>query len=263
MPSFFSFFLVGHGITEQILKYLRGHKIHNNKWNLAWLKFSSTLLLAPYLNMHRLNYLFFPRCNKVSFKWRYIGWIQCSCHSVQGGASRVDGELAAQKVCSGGQLKGYIRPWLPHFIPTSQSSIGIILSTGPSTPFYTSPFPLHTLQQLEHATIAPSLRAAHKSSPNPNSLPTPIAGQPVALPPFGRATSQHYQLSPHYVEWLFFLLHDRCSSFISPRSKWGSQHALQSSLGAQAASKRWGVHCWPIAPPKEILHRVSEWPGRT
>lgn len=185
---------------------------------------------------------FSPRCSKVSFKWRYIGWIQHSWHTLQGRASGVDGELAAQEVRSGGQLKGYCRPWLPHFVPTSQSPIGIILSTGPSTPFYTSPFSLYTLQQLEHATITSSLRAAHKSSPNPNSRPTPIAGQSVALPPFRRATSQHCQLAPFYVERLFFVLYDRCSSFISSRSKRGSQHALQSSLGAQAASKRWRVH---------------------
>lgn len=192
-----------------------------------------------------INYLLFPppRHNKVSFQWRHIGWIQCSWHTLQSRASGVDGELAAQEVRSRGQLKGYCRPRLPHFVPTSQSPIGFFLFTGPSTTFYTSPLPLHTLQQPEHATITPPIRAPYKSCPEPNPCPTPITGQPVVLPPFGRATSQHCQLTPFYVEWLFFLLRDRCSSFISPRSKWGSQHALQPSLGAQTSNTRWGVQC--------------------
>ncbi len=162
---------------------------------------SSTLLWAPYLNMHRHKLTFFPPdANKVSFKWRYIGWIQRSWHTLQGGASRVDGELAAQKVCSGGQLKGYCRPRLPHDVPTSQSPIGIILSTGPSTPFYTSPFSLHTLQQLEHATIAPSLRAAHKSSPNPNPHPPPVAGTTCCFASLQKGDIPTLPLTPFYVE---------------------------------------------------------------
>lgn len=197
------------------------------------------------------------RRNKASFQWQHVGHVQHPWYPLKGGASGVDGELATQEIGSGSQFKSYSGARLHHSIPTSQSPIHLQLSPGAPASFSPSPLPLHAHQQPEHAPLPSPIRAPLKSSPEPNPYPTSIPGQPVAMP------LQHYQLAPHHVERLYFLLRPRRSSSISPGSERGSQHALQPSLGPQAVLTRRGVSSRATAAPKEILHRFAERPGRS